>query len=98
MNARVAEIAPGLVPPAGVKDEDGAGGFGPGPRYRVPLMVGVSEVMVDVVHVDRGLNQRDADNEPRRRTKGVFLCVCRHAKVLMEKALLLPEITSFLLL
>ena len=90
MNARVAEIAPGLVPPAGVKDEDGAGGFGPRPRYRVPLVVRVSEVMVDVVHVDRGLYQRDADDEPRRWAKGVLLGICRDAKVLVQKALLFP--------
>ena len=94
MNAGIADVAPCLVPPAGVEDEDGAGGFGPAPRDRLPLVVGVREVVVDVVHVDRGLHQRDADDEPGRWAEGVLLGVGRHAEVLVQKALLLPELSK----
>ena len=93
MNARVAEISPGLVSPARVEDEDGARGLGPAPRDRLPLVVGVSEVVVDVIDVDRGLDQCDADDEPRRRATGVLLGVRRHAEVLMQEALLLTVMT-----
>ena len=90
MNAGVADVSPGLVSPTGVENEHGARGFGPAPRYHLPLVVGVSEVVVDVVDVDRGLYQRDADDEPRRWAKGVLLGICRDAKVLVQKALLFP--------
>ena len=91
MNAGVADVAPGLVPPAGVEDEDGAGGLGPAPRDGLPRVVGVREEVVDVVGVDRGLHQRDADDEPGRRAEGVLLGVGRHPEVLVQEALLLPE-------
>ena len=90
MNAGVADVAPGLVPPAGVEDEDGAGGLGPAPRDRLPRVVGVREEVVDVVGVDRGLHQRDAHDEPGRRAEGVLFGVGRHAEVLVQEALLLP--------
>ena len=84
MNAGVAEIPPGLVSPAGVENEHGTRGFRSAPRYHLPLVVGVCEVVVDVVHVDRGLYQRDSDDEPGRWAKGVFLGICRDAKVLVQ--------------
>ena len=90
MNAGVAEIPPGLVSPAGVENEHGTRGLWPAPRYHLALVVGVGKVMVDVVHVDRGLYQRDSDDEPGRWAKGVFLGICRDAKVLVQEALLLP--------
>ena len=90
MDAGVADVAPGLVSPAGVEDEHGTGGFGPAPRDHLPLVVGVGEVVVDVVHVHRGLYQRDPDDEPRRRAEGVLLGICSHPEVLVQKTLLLP--------